>query len=195
LAKIEHVQVGRIAMETKESNPLGKGYVQVYTGNCKGKTTAALGLAFRAMGHGLKTYIGQFMKGQNYGELEAAKMVSPYIVIEQYGRSSFVHVQKPPNEEDVRMAKEGLAKAETAMLSGEYDIIVFDEITTAHYFGLITLAEMLDIIHSKPEGVEVVFTGRYAPPEVIAAADLVTEMAEVKHYHDKGVVARKGIER
>lgn len=181
-------------MTTKESSPLGKGYVQVYTGNCKGKTTAAMGLAFRAMGHGLKTYIGQFMKGQRYGELEAAKMVHPYIVIEQYGTSDWVHVHKPPEKDDVRRAQEGLARARQAMLSGEYAIIVFDEITTAHHFDLVSLEEMLEIIASKPEGVEVIFTGRYAPPEVIHAADLVTEMVEVKHYFDKGVEAREGIE-
>ena len=182
-------------MAAKKSGPLGKGYVQVYTGNCKGKTTAAMGLAFRAMGHGLKTYIGQFMKGQQYGELEAAKMVRPYITIEQYGQDSWVHIQDPPDPEDVRRAKEGLARARQAMLSGEYDIVVFDEITTAHYFHLITLEEMLEIIRSKPDGVEVVFTGRYAPVEVIEAADLVTEMAEIKHYFEKGVSARQGIER
>ena len=182
-------------MAAKQSHPLGKGYVQVYTGNCKGKTTAAMGLAFRAMGSGLKTYIGQFMKGQHYGELKAAEMVAPYIVIEQYGRSGYVHVQKPPGEQDVRMAKEGLAKARQAMLSCEYDIIVLDEITTAHYFELITLEEMLEIIASKPDGVEIILTGRYAPAEVIAASDLVTEMVEVKHYHEQGVEARVGIER
>ena len=182
-------------MTTNKARPLGKGYVQVYTGNCKGKTTAALGLAFRAMGHGLKTYVGQFMKGQHYGELEAAKMVRPYITIEQYGRSGWVHVQNPPQAEDIRMAKDGLAKAKQAMLSGQYDIVVFDEINTAHYFQLVTVEELLDIVASKPEGVEVIFTGRYAPSEVIAAADLVTEMTEVKHYHDRGVEAREGIER
>ena len=182
-------------MAVKEPHPLGKGYVQVYTGNCKGKTTAAMGLAFRAMGSGLKTYIGQFMKGQYYGELKAAEMVAPYIVIEQYGRSEYVHVQRPPNEHDLRMAKDGLAKARQAMLSGEYDIVVFDEITTAHHFELIALEELLELIASKPEGVEVVFTGRYAPAEVIAAADLVTEMVEIKHYYEQGVDARVGIER
>ncbi|MCX5999487.1 MAG: cob(I)yrinic acid a,c-diamide adenosyltransferase [Chloroflexi bacterium] len=182
-------------MTAKGSQLLGKGYVQVYTGNCKGKTTAALGLAFRAMGHGLRTYIGQFMKGQQYGELEAAKMAQPYVTIEQYGRAGYVHVQKPPSQEDVRLAKEGLEKAKQAMLSGQYDIIVFDEITTAHFFNLITVEEMLGIIRSKPDGVEVIFTGRYAPKEVIAAADLVTEMVEVKHYFEKGVPARDGIER
>jgi cob(I)alamin adenosyltransferase len=179
----------------EERRPLGKGYVQVYTGNGKGKTTAALGLAFRAAGHGLKTYIGQFMKGQQYGELETAKRLHPSIVIEQYGRAGFIHVQHPPAEEDVRRAKEGLAKAEEAMLSGDFDIIVFDEINTAHYFNLVTVQEMLDLMGSKPEGVELVFTGRYAPQEVIDAADLVTEMTEVKHYHDKDVEGREGIER
>jgi len=147
------------------------------------------------MGSGLKTYIGQFMKGQYYGELKAAEMVAPYIVIEQYGRSEYVHVKKPPNEHDLRMAKDGLARARQAMLSGEYDIVVFDEITTAHHFELIALEEMLELIASKPEGVELVFTGRYAPAKVIAAADLVTEMAEIKHYYEQGVEARVGIER
>lgn len=182
-------------MPSDKAHPLGKGYVQIYTGNCKGKTTAALGLAFRAMGRGLKTYVGQFMKGQHYSELDAAKMVSPYITIEQYGRGSFIHVQHPPREEDVHAAQAGLAKAKEAMLSGKYDIIVFDEITTASHFNLISVKDMLDVIANKPDGVEVVFTGRYAPPEVIAAADLVTEMVEVKHYYKKGVRAREGIER
>lgn len=172
-----------------------KGYVQVYTGNCKGKTTAALGLAFRAMGRGLKTYMGQFMKGQFYGELRSAEMCSPYITIEQYGKDTFIHVQNPPPEDDVRMAREGLEKAKKAMFSGEYDIIIFDEINTAHYFNLITTEEMLEIIKDRPGNVEVVFTGRYTPQEVIEAVDLVTEMVEKKHYYQKGVSARDGIER
>ncbi|MDY6910800.1 MAG: cob(I)yrinic acid a,c-diamide adenosyltransferase [Chloroflexota bacterium] len=175
-------------------NTLGKGYVQVYTGNCKGKTTAALGLAFRAMGAGLKTYFGQFMKGQKYSELESAKMVAPFITMEQYGEPSFIHRQGA-SEKDIQGAKEGLEKAMQAMFSGEYDIIVFDEICTAHSFGLISTEEMLNIIKNKPDGVEIIFTGRNAPPEVIAAADLVTEMAEVKHYYEDRVQARVGIER
>lgn len=146
------------------------------------------------MGWGLKTYIGQFMKGQRYGELEAAKMVHPHITIEQYGKDTFVHVQGS-SEEDVRMAKEGLARAKEAMHSGEYDIVVLDEINTAHYFRLISLEEMLEMLAQKPEGVELVLTGRYAPREVIAVADLVTEMVEVKHYYQEGVKAREGIER
>jgi cob(I)alamin adenosyltransferase len=178
----------------KKSSSLGKGYVQVYTGNGKGKTTAAFGLAFRAIGEGLKTYIGQFMKGQHYSELEAAKMVQPYITIEQYGSKGFIHVRMPAQEEDVRMAREGLARGREAMLSGEYDIVVLDEIITAHYFNLISLKDMLDLISLKPYGVEVVFTGRYAPPELIDVADLVTEMVEVKHYYQEGIESRKGIE-
>ena len=182
-------------MTSKKTHPLGKGCVQVYTGKGKGKTTAALGLAFRAMGQGLKTYIGQFMKGQHYSELDAAKMVPDYITIEQYGKDTFVHIQDPPHKEDVQDAKVGLAKAKESMFSGKYDIVVFDEITTAYHFKLISLDEMLEIITSKPDGVEVVFTGRYAPPEVIAAADLVTEMLDVKHYFREGIKARDGIER
>jgi len=184
----------RRSVTRQERHPLVKGCVQVYTGNGKGKTTAALGLAFRAAGHGLKTYIGQFMKGQDYGELETARRMHPLIVIEQYGTAGFIHVQYPPSEDDVQRAREGLAKANEAMLSGDYDIVVLDEITTAHYFHLVTVPEMLDLIRSRPEGVELVFTGRYAPPEIIEAADLVTEMREVKHYYDKGVEAREGIE-
>ncbi|GAB6273371.1 MAG: cob(I)yrinic acid a,c-diamide adenosyltransferase [Peptococcaceae bacterium] len=173
---------------------LEKGYVQVYTGNGKGKTTAALGLAFRAMGRGLKTYIGQFMKGQFYAELKSATIVQPYITIEQYGRKD-VHVQKPPSKEDIQLAQEGLSKARKAMLSGNYDLIIFDEINTAYFYQLISLNDMLDLITGKPDGVEIVFTGRYAPPEIVDQADLVTEMVEVKHYFQKGVYARDGIER
>ena len=190
-----HKAEGPTEMAREKPARLEKGYAQVYTGNCKGKTTAALGLAFRAMGRGLKTYIGQFMKGQEYGELNSARMVRPYITIEQYGREGFVHVQNPPEQLDIDLAAEGLKRARRAMLSGEYDIVVFDEILTAHAFHLISVEEMLDLLRNRPENVEVVFTGRHAPQEVIDAADLVTEMVEVKHYYRKGVMARDGIER
>jgi cob(I)alamin adenosyltransferase len=182
-------------MAEKSRNTLGKGYVHVYTGNGKGKTTAALGLAFRAMGRGLKTYIGQFMKGQHYGELDAARMVPAYITIEQYGKDTLIHVKNPPDPADVRMAQEGLGKAKAAMLSGRYDIIVLDEITTAHYFHLVSHDEILELIKQKPDGIELIFTGRYAPKKLIDAADVVTEMTEVKHYYQKDVNARDGIER
>ena len=181
-------------MSSKQQSSIGKGYVQVYTGNGKGKTTAALGLAFRAMGYGLKTYIGQFMKGQKYSELDAVKMVSDFITVEQYGKKNFTYVKDTPDPEDVEMAKTGLVKARTAMLSGKYNIIILDEINTAYFFHLITIDEMLKFITEKPDGVELVFTGRYAPKELIDAADLVTEMVEVKHYYKKGITSRKGIE-
>jgi cob(I)alamin adenosyltransferase len=177
------------------SSGLGKGYVQVYTGTCKGKTTAALGLAFRAMGRGLKTYIGQFMKGQFYGELRAAEMSHPYITIKQYGKDTFIHIRNKGREEDIEMVREGLDRGREAMLSGQYDIIVLDEIVTSHYFGLISLGEILEIIADKPDGVELILTGQHAPPELIDISDLVTDMTEIKHYYQKQVLARDGIER
>ncbi len=174
---------------------LGKGCVQVYTGDGKGKTTAALGLAVRAWGRGLRTYIGQFMKGQRYAELTAAERTDGAIVIEQYGKDTFVHVQNPPDPEDVRLAQAGLEKLRAALAGGAFDIVVADEINTAHFFHLVTVAEMLDLLARRPEGVELVLTGRYCPAEIVAAADLVTEMKEIKHYWRSGTPARDGIER
>lgn len=171
-----------------------KGYVQIYTGNGKGKTTAALGIALRALGHGIRTYIGQFMKGEDYGELEAIKLLKPYIKIERYGKKGFIHVKKEPDEEQIKLAKEGLEKAKEALLSGQYGIVVLDEALTAIFFKLISIDEILELIKHKPENVELILTGRYAPEELIDAADLVTEMKEIKHYYSKGVLARKGIE-
>lgn len=141
-------------MADKSRNTLGKGYVHVYTGNGKGKTTAALGLAFRAIGHGLKVYIGQFMKGQHYGELDTAQLLPGLVTIEQYGKDTFIHVKQPPDPADVRMAQRGLQKARAAMLSGRYNIIVLDEITTAHHFHLVSLDDMLEFMKLKPEGIE-----------------------------------------
>lgn len=172
-----------------------KGYFQVYTGSAKGKTTAALGLAFRAAGHGMKTYIGQFLKGQDYGELKTARLLPDFITIEQYGKETFIHAQEAPKEEDIKMARKGLVKAREAMLSGEYDIVVFDEINIAYHLKLLSLEELMGIIDSKPEKVEIVFTGRYAPVEIIKIADLVTEMIEVKHYYKDDVESRTGIEK
>ncbi|MDP8222464.1 MAG: cob(I)yrinic acid a,c-diamide adenosyltransferase [Candidatus Lernaella stagnicola] len=174
---------------------LAKGYVQVYTGNNKGKTTAALGLAFRAWGRGLKTYIGQFMKGQDYAELTAAAKTDGHIIIERYGKNTFIHVKNPPDPDDIELASAGFEKLKAALIGGEYDIIVADEINTAHYFHLLTVEDMRELIRLKPDGVELVFTGRYCPPEIIDAADLVTEMVEIKHYWQSGVDARDGIER
>jgi cob(I)alamin adenosyltransferase len=172
-----------------------KGTVQVYTGNGKGKTTAALGLALRAAGHGYKTYLGQFLKGQKYGELESIKKLSPLIILEQFGRKGFVHVTEDPKDEDIRRAKQGLRKCLKAMLSGEYRIIVLDEINVALYFHLLEEKDVLSFLDQRPDDVEVVLTGRYAPISIIRRADLITEMKEKKHYYRKGLAARLGIEK
>lgn len=169
------------------------GLIQLYTGDGKGKTTAALGLALRAAGHGLRTYIGQFMKGQSYGELEAARRLSPELTIEQYGLPSFVHVNQA-TAEDVRLAQEGLERARAAMHSGCYHIVVLDEVCVALHFKLLTLEQVLAFLDEKPPQVELVLTGRRAPPGLIERADLVTEMREVKHPYARGVPARRGIE-
>lgn len=172
-----------------------KGYIQVYTGNGKGKTTAALGLALRAAGHGYKVYFGQFLKGQMYGELLSVKQLSPLIILEQFGRKGFIHVTQNPDEEDIKRAKRGLKKCLNAMLSHKYRVIVLDEINVAVYFKLIQEKEVLEFLDQKPDEVEVILTGRYAPASFIKRADLVTEMREKKHYYKKGVKAREGIEK
>ncbi|MGC9771023.1 cob(I)yrinic acid a,c-diamide adenosyltransferase [Fervidobacterium islandicum] len=168
-----------------------KGYIHVYTGNGKGKTTAAFGLALRAVCAGKKVYIGQFIKGMKYSELDAPKYLAN-LVIEQYGRNCFI--KNAPTEEDIRLAKEGLRRIREVLTSGEYDVVVMDEINVALYYGLFSVDEVLDLLKSKSEHVEVILTGRYAPQELVEIADLVTEMREVKHYYQKGVLARKGIE-
>jgi cob(I)alamin adenosyltransferase len=172
---------------------LTKGYVQVYTGDGKGKTTAALGLALRAAGRGLHTYIGQFMKGQRYSELDALQD-HPYITLEQYGDPRCIR-REEVTAEHVAQAHEGLDRAREAMLSGDYDLVVLDEVNVAIWFGLLTTEEVLAFLEKKPEHVEVVLTGRRAPQALIDRADLVTEMRAVKHYYQHGVEARAGIER
>ncbi len=169
------------------------GYIQLYTGDGKGKTTAALGLALRAAGHGLYTYIGQFMKGQPYGELYALTAL-PHITLEQYGD---VHCMRKEEVTDRhhRQAREGLAKAREAMQSEHYTLVILDEVLVTLWFGLLTLEEVILVVEDKPRDVELVLTGRKAPPELIERADLVTEMKNIKHYYDSGVPARDGIER
>ena len=175
---------------------LKEGYVQVYTGDGKGKTTAALGLAFRAVGHGMKVFIIQFMKGSIfYGELKTAQMLSPYVTIVQKGREEFVH-RDNPHPEDIRLAQEGIALAKEIMERNEHDILILDEINVALDFGLVKLEQVMDLIDNKPKDMELVLTGRYAHPEIVKKADLVTEMVEIRHYYsEKGVDARDGIER
>jgi len=172
-----------------------KGYIQIYTGNGKGKTTAALGLALRAAGHGYKTYMGQFLKGQAYGELKSIKKCQPLITIVQFGRKGFIHVTKNPDQEDIERAKKGLEKCLKAMLSRKYNLIILDEINVALDFGLLSKQDILHFLKQKPDEVEIILTGRYAPAYLIKKADLVTNMEEVKHYYTKGILAREGIER
>ena len=171
------------------------GYIQVYTGNGKGKTTAALGQALRAAGHGKKTYIGQFLKGQKYGELTSINKLKPLISITQFGRDAFIHVSEDPDEKDIQKARDGLKACTKAMLSGEYDIIILDEINVAIHFGLIKEKSVLNFLERKPKNIEVILTGRYAPEAIIQKADLVTEMKEIKHYYTQGIRARTGIEK
>jgi len=171
-----------------------KGLIQVYTGDGKGKTSAALGLAFRAAGHGLKILVIQFMKGNiQYGELESAKKLSPHLTIKQMGRETFVS-KKDPDPIDIQLARGGFDLAKEVIGGGEYDIVILDEINTAVDFGLIPLADLLHLLESKPGPVELVLTGRNARSEILEKADLVTEMVEHKHYYRSGILARKGIE-
>ena len=172
---------------------LGKGYVQIYTGDGKGKTTAALGLALRASGSGLRTYIGQFMKGQKYSELDALSEI-PAITIEQYGDVRCIR-REEVTPSHIEQGRVGLARALEVMLSGEYDIIVLDEANVAIWFGILDLEDVLSLLDQRPGSVEVILTGRRAPQELVDRADLVTEMREIKHYYVQGVEARLGIER
>jgi cob(I)alamin adenosyltransferase len=171
-----------------------KGLVQIYTGDGKGKTTAALGLAFRAAGHGYQTKFIQFMKGQiKYGELKAAKKFKGLIEIVQAGRKDFVS-KKNPARIDIDLAQKAIKLAEAEIKKGKVDILVLDEINCALDFKLVTLKQVKDLVRAKPENMELILTGRRAHRELIRLADLVTEMRPVKHYWDKGVYSRKGVE-
>ncbi|MGD2248528.1 MAG: cob(I)yrinic acid a,c-diamide adenosyltransferase [Candidatus Methanofastidiosia archaeon] len=166
--------------------------VQVYTGNGKGKTTAALGLAMRAAGHGFTVYMIQFMKGQiNYGELKTAELI-PELEIKQFGRPEFVSKENP-DPEDIKLAKKGLEHAKKIIFSQEYDIIILDEINVAVDFNLIKEKDVITLIKEKPDTVELVLTGRKCPREIVKIADYVTEMLEIKHPFTEGTMARKGI--
>jgi cob(I)alamin adenosyltransferase len=170
-----------------------KGYVQVYTGNGKGKTTAALGLALRAAGAGYRVFIGQFVKGMRYSEIETLTRLSDLITIKQYGRDCFIKSQ--PTDDDRSMASSGLQEIRKIVFSGDYRLIILDEANIAIYYNLFSLEALLNLIRTRPEHVELVITGRDAHPSLLEEADLVTEMREVKHYYLQGVVARAGIEK
>ncbi len=170
-----------------------KGYIQVYTGDGKGKTTAALGLAIRAAGAGLKVFIGQFIKMGEYSEIKALKRFEDLITVEQFGRGRFI--QGKPSVEDIKAAQKGLEKIIAILSSGEHNVVIMEEANVAVKIGLLSVQDILKIIAAKPQDVELVITGRGADPRIIEKADLVTEMKEIKHYFQKGVAARVGIEK
>ena len=170
---------------------LKKGLVQIYTGNGKGKTTAALGLALRAAGAGLKVYIGQFIKSKAYSEIKTLKKIKN-IKVEQYGKGCFI--KKRPKKIDIEYAQKGLSKAEKNIVSGKYDVVILDEANIALDLGLIQIKDVFNLIKHKPVSVELVLTGRYCPRKLLKYAALVTEMKDIKHPYKKSVKARLGIE-
>jgi len=169
-----------------------KGYVHVYTGDGKGKTTAAFGLALRAVGAGMKVYIAQFVKGMEYSELHVIEKFEGQIVLKQFGRDCFIY--KDPEEADIEAAREGLEESRKAIQSGQYQMVILDEANIATFYNLFSVDELLELINNKPDEVEIIITGRRADQKIIDTADLVTEMREIKHYYRQGVEARKGIE-
>ena len=170
-----------------------KGYIQVYTGNGKGKTTAALGLAVRAAGANLKVFFAQFLKSGEYSEIKALKRFEDLITIRQFGMGRFI--ENTLSEEDRKAAMEGLESVKSAVQSGQYDVVIIEEGNMATFFNAVPVSDLLEIMENKPDHVELVITGRYADQKVLDKADLVTEMKEIKHYYQKGVKARPGIEK
>jgi cob(I)alamin adenosyltransferase len=170
-----------------------QGLVQVYTGDGKGKTTAAIGLAMRAIGKGLKVFMVQFLKGRAYGEVATSRMLPDSFTLVQSGLDTFVK-KGEPTEEDLRLAHEGLELARKAIMSGDWDIVILDEVSVAVELGVLKVAEVLPLIDERPTTVELVLTGRYAPAEFCERADLITEMKKIKHCYDAGVGMREGIE-
>ncbi|TCO68738.1 cob(I)yrinic acid a,c-diamide adenosyltransferase [Marinisporobacter balticus] len=172
---------------------MDNGYVHVYTGNGKGKTTAALGLAVRAAGAEKKVFIAQFVKSMEYSELKALTFLKDFIDVTLYGHGCFV--SKDPDKEDILAAQEGLKEIKNILMSQKYDIVILDEITIAIFYNLLSTEDVLSILNEKPRNVELILTGRYAPQEIIDQADLVTEMKEIKHYYTQGVLSREGIDK
>jgi cob(I)alamin adenosyltransferase len=169
-----------------------KGYLQVYTGDGKGKTTAAIGLAVRAAGAGLKVFLMQFLKKGEYSEIKALRKLSGSITVRQCGSGKFIkgHV----SASDKASARSGLKSLRAAMIGKEFDVVIADELNPAVSVGALDISEVLDLVSAKPENVELVITGRGAHPRLLKQADLVTEMRCRKHYFSSGVRCRKGVE-
>lgn len=176
-----------------------KGYIHIYTGNGKGKTTAAFGLAVRALCAGRDVYVGQFVKSMKYHETRIERLFDGTdpafgrISIEQLGRGCFIDTE--PEAVDIRMAEQGLTRCGERMMSGRWSVVILDELTIALHFGLLRIDAVLDTLRRRHPSVEIVITGRYAPQQLIDAADLVTIMHEQKHYYAQGVLSRDGIDR
>jgi cob(I)alamin adenosyltransferase len=169
-----------------------RGYVHVYTGDGKGKTTAALGMALRAVGAGWRVFFAQFAKGTASSELAAMESLSKALTVRRFGRPSFVELE--PDQEDFDRAKQGLLECKKAAASGDYRLVILDEANVATALGLFRLDDLIELIDGRHRDVELVITGRWAHRHIIARADLVTEMQEIKHYYQQGVLARTGIE-
>jgi len=178
--------------QEKANHGMEKGFVHVYTGNGKGKTTAAIGLSIRALGAGLKVLFIQFLKKGGFNEISFLR-TQPGIEVRQFGTGKFVRGR--PSREDIKGAENGLKEAKALVQSGRYDVVVLDEANMAVELGLIEVEDLLNFLEERPKGVEVIITGRSAHQRLIEAADLVTEMREIKHYYKMGVRAREGIER
>jgi cob(I)alamin adenosyltransferase len=169
-----------------------KGYVHVYTGNGKGKTTAALGLALRAAGAGKSVFIAQFAKGMFYSEIDSIALYLPPIQLKQYGLECFIFGR--PKQADIDMAQKGLREIEEIICCNNYDVVILDEANIAVFYNMFTVQDLINVLEKRKPDTEIIITGRYASAEIIEYADLVTEMVEVKHYYRQGVMARVGIE-
>jgi len=170
-----------------------RGYVQIYTGDGKGKTTAALGLAIRAAGADLRVFIAQFIKMGDYSEIKTLHRLADRITVEQFGRGRFLGGK--PSPEDFQLARKGLERVREVLAAGSHDVVILEEANVAVKYGLIGVQELVGLIIAKPADMEMVITGRGASPRILEIADLVTEMRAVKHYFQKGVKARIGIEK
>ena len=169
-----------------------KGYIQIYTGNGKGKTTAALGLALRGAGAGLQVFVGQFLKQGSYSEIKALSLFEN-VTVEQFGMGKFVRGM--PSEDEKAAARKGYDRLCSILKANAHDLVIVDEGNVAVACQVLTEDELLGLMDLKPDNVELVITGRGASAAVITRADLVTEMKEIKHYYHQGVTARKGIEK
>lgn len=170
-----------------------KRYIHIYTGNGKGKTTAALGLAIRTVGAGGNVFIGQFLKSGDYSEINALKKMGNQVVVEHYGLGRFV--KGKPTRDDIEAGMKGYRRVTEVIEKGEFDLIILDEANIAVKYHIFSENDLLDLFEKKPDHVELVITGRDATPKVMERADMVIEMKEIKHYYHKGVKARRGIEK